>query len=127
MIVSNTPRLEGHTIVDYRGIVSGEAILGANVFVDLFASWRNFFGGRTKGYERELAKARQDALDALVARATGYGADAIVGVSLDHEFLAMGKGGLIMVVATGTAVSLQHAPLPEISGKKFLIGEASGR
>ncbi|WGS88647.1 YbjQ family protein [Methylomonas sp. UP202] len=122
MLVSTTPKLEGYTIDEYLGIVSSEAVLGANVFVDLFASWRNFFGGHTRGYEKELSKARQDALDGLVARAKTCGASGIVGVSIDHEFLAMGKGGLMMVVATGTAV-IFHRSETNNKSKRYLIGE----
>jgi uncharacterized protein YbjQ (UPF0145 family) len=104
MIVSTTPTIEGRTITEYRGIVTGEAILGANIFKDLFAGIRDIVGGRSGAYEQELARARQIALDEMVAAATGLGADAIVGIDLDYE--TVGQGSMLMVTASGTAVRL---------------------
>jgi uncharacterized protein YbjQ (UPF0145 family) len=104
MIVTTTPTIEGRTITEYRGIVTGEAILGANIFKDLFAGIRDIVGGRSGAYEQELAKARQIALEEMVAAATGLGADAIVGIDLDYE--TVGQGSMLMVTASGTAVRL---------------------
>ncbi len=103
MIVTTTAGIDGYQVTDYLGVVSGEAILGANVFKD-WAGLRNLFGGRTRGFEKELARARQEALEQLVERASASHASAVVGISLDYEFMGMGKGGMVMVVATGTAV-----------------------
>jgi uncharacterized protein YbjQ (UPF0145 family) len=108
VIVTTTAGIDGYQVADYLGVVSGEAILGANVFKDWMAGFRNFFGGRTRGYERELAKARQDALEKMVERAAGSDASAVIGISLDYEFIGMGRGGMMMVVATGTAVRLER-------------------
>jgi uncharacterized protein YbjQ (UPF0145 family) len=104
MIVTTTPTVEGRSIAEYRGIVTGEAILGANIFKDLFAGIRDIVGGRSGAYEQELAKARQIALEEMVAAATGLGADAIVGIDLDYE--TVGQGSMLMVTASGTAVRL---------------------
>ena len=82
MILSTTPTLEGKTIVDYRGIVVGEAILGANIFKDLFAGIRDIIGGRSGAYEKELAKAREIAMGELSERAAALGANAVVGSPL---------------------------------------------
>ena len=105
MIVTTTPNLEGRTIAEYRGIVTGEAILGANLFKDLFAGIRDIVGGRSGAYEQELARARQIAIEEMVAVATGMGADAIVGVDLDYETVGQ-AGSMLMVTASGTAVRL---------------------
>ncbi|HRF94461.1 MAG TPA: YbjQ family protein, partial [Aggregatilineales bacterium] len=80
MIITTTPNIEGQQITKYLGIVSGETILGANVFRDIGASWRNFFGGRAKAYEASLREAKEMALTDLVNQATQLGANAIVGV-----------------------------------------------
>jgi uncharacterized protein YbjQ (UPF0145 family) len=105
MIVTTTPTLEGRTIAEYRGLVTGEAILGANLFKDLFAGIRDIVGGRSGAYEQELARARQIAVEEMVAAATGMGADAVVGVDLDYETVGQG-GSMLMVTASGTAVRL---------------------
>lgn len=104
MIVSTTPTIDGRTIAEYRGIVTGEAILGANIVKDLFAGIRDIVGGRSGAYEQELAKARSIALDEMIAAATAMGADAIVGIDLDYE--TVGGGSMLMVTASGTAVRL---------------------
>jgi uncharacterized protein YbjQ (UPF0145 family) len=104
MIVSTTPTIDGRTIAEYRGIVTGEAILGANIIKDLFAGIRDIVGGRSGAYEQELAKARTIALDEMVAAATAMGADAVVGIDLDYE--TVGQGSMLMVTASGTAVRL---------------------
>ncbi|HEX7347949.1 MAG TPA: heavy metal-binding domain-containing protein [Candidatus Limnocylindrales bacterium] len=105
MIVSTTPTLEGRPIAEYRGLVTGEAILGANIFKDLFAGIRDIVGGRSGAYEQELARARQIAIEEMSAAAQAMGADAIVGVDLDYETVGQ-AGSMLMVTASGTAVKL---------------------
>jgi uncharacterized protein YbjQ (UPF0145 family) len=105
MITTTTPSIEGRPIRGYLGIVVGEAIVGANIFKDLFAGIRDIVGGRSAAYERELEKARTIALDELQQRAAELGADAVVGVDLDYEVLGQGNG-MLMVSASGTAVKL---------------------
>ncbi|MGK2849852.1 MAG: heavy metal-binding domain-containing protein [Candidatus Limnocylindrales bacterium] len=104
MITTTTPSIEGQTISAYLGIVTGEAILGANIFKDLFAGIRDIVGGRSGAYEQELAKARTIALEEMTAVAASLGADAIVGIDLDYE--TVGQGSMLMVTASGTAVRL---------------------
>lgn len=106
MLVTTTPTVEGRQIVSYCGIVTGEAILGANVFKDLFAGIRDIVGGRSAAYERELQRARDIALAELQERARQLGANAVVGVDLDYEVLGQGNG-MLMVSASGTAVTLE--------------------
>ena len=103
MIVTTTPSIEGKRITQYCGVVAGEAILGANVFKDLFAGLRDIVGGRSGMYERELQKARDIAMRELQQRAVDLGANAVVGVDLDYEVLGQGNG-MLMVSASGTAV-----------------------
>lgn len=103
MQLTTTPGLEGRRIVRYCGIVAGEAVLGANVFKDMFAGIRDLVGGRSGTYEKELRKARQFALDELAAQADELGANAVVGIDLDYEVLGE-KNGMLMVTASGTAV-----------------------
>lgn len=106
MDLTTTPSIEGKRIVEYCGIVNGEAILGANFFKDLFAGLRDVVGGRSGVYERELQKAREIALAELKERAKRLGANAVVGIDLDYE--VMGKeNGMLMVSASGTAVKVQ--------------------
>ncbi len=102
MIVTTTPYVEGKTIRQYHGIVTGEAILGANIFRDLFAQVRDIVGGRSAAYEQELGRARETALREMEERAVAMGANAIVGVDLDYEVI----NNMLMVSASGTAVSL---------------------
>ncbi|MCB2126359.1 MAG: heavy metal-binding domain-containing protein [Rhodobacteraceae bacterium] len=102
MIVTTTPSVEGQKITRYHGIVTGEAILGANIFRDLFAAVRDVVGGRSAAYEQELARARETALGEMEERAAQMGANAIVGVDLDYEVI----NNMLMVSASGTAVSL---------------------
>ncbi|MGB3316304.1 MAG: heavy metal-binding domain-containing protein [Albidovulum sp.] len=102
MIVTTTPSVEGKTIRQYHGIVTGEAILGANIFRDLFAQVRDIVGGRSAAYEQELGRARETALREMEERAAAMGANAIVGVDLDYEVI----NNMLMVSASGTAVSL---------------------
>jgi uncharacterized protein YbjQ (UPF0145 family) len=103
MDVTTTPSLDGRRIVRYLGVVAGEAIMGANVFKDLFAGVRDIVGGRSGTYERELQRAREIALDELEQRARALGANAVVGVDLDYEVLGQGNS-MLMVSASGTAV-----------------------
>lgn len=103
MIVTTTPNIEGRKIQSYLGIVTGEAILGANVFRDFFASITDIVGGRSAAYEQELSKARDIALNEMQERALALGADAVVGVDMDYEVL---REGMMMVSASGTAVRL---------------------
>ncbi|WP_271408756.1 heavy metal-binding domain-containing protein [Pseudomonas sp. Q1-7] len=103
MILSTTPTLEGRTIREYKGIVVGEAILGANVFRDLFAGIRDIIGGRSGAYEKELAKAREIAFEELAERAEKLGANAVVGIDIDYEVVGQ-NGSMLMVSISGTAV-----------------------
>lgn len=103
MLLTTTPSVEGKTITKYCGVVAGEAILGANLFKDLFASVRDLVGGRSATYERELQKAREIALQELEDRARAVGANAVVGIDLDYEVIGQG-GSMLMVSASGTAV-----------------------
>jgi uncharacterized protein YbjQ (UPF0145 family) len=106
MITTTTPSVEGKQIAEYLGIVTGEAIMGANVFRDLFAGIRDIVGGRSAAYEKELSRARQIALEEMEAVAAQRGANAIVGVDLDYEVLGA-NSGMLMVSASGTAVKLR--------------------
>ena len=103
MIVTTTPSIEGKRITEYFGIVTGEAILGANIIRDIFASITDIVGGRSGKYEEELGKARRIALDEMVQNALELGADAIVGVDLDYDVI---REGMLMVTASGTAVKV---------------------
>ena len=103
MIITTTPSIEGKQIRAYLGVVTGEAIMGANLFKDLFAGIRDLVGGRSATYERELRRARQVALKELEERATALGADSVVGVDIDYEVLGQ-NNGMLMVSVSGTAV-----------------------
>ena len=105
MIHTTTPAIDGRTITEYLGVVTGEAILGANIVRDLFAGVRDIVGGRSGAYEEELRKAREIAMSELDAEAKNRGADAIVGIDLDYETVGQG-GSMLMVSASGTAVRL---------------------
>lgn len=107
MLVVTTPSVEGHRITEYHGLVSGEAILGANVFRDLFASIRDIVGGRSGAYEEELRKAKDIAIEEMIQQAQSLGANAVVGVDLDYETIGGGTGSMLMVSATGTAVQYE--------------------
>ena len=106
MQVTTTPSIEGLRITKYCGIVAGEAILGANVFKDVFAGIRDLVGGRSATYERELQRARDIALAEMQEKAADMGATAVVGVDLDYEVLGQGNG-MLMVSASGTAVVVE--------------------
>jgi len=113
MLVTTTNTLQDRKIKGYFGIVSGEAILGANIFKDLFAGIRDIVGGRSKAYENELRKAKATALDEMIAQAQDYGANAVIGVDLDYEAIGS-NGSMLMVVATGTAVLVEGEPAPAV-------------
>jgi len=102
MIHSTTPTLEGKTISQYLGVVTGEAILGANIVKDFFAGIRDIVGGRAAGYEKELQKARVIAFEEMDEQANDLGANAILGIDLDYE--TVGGGSMLMVAISGTAV-----------------------
>jgi uncharacterized protein YbjQ (UPF0145 family) len=105
MLVVTTPTIEGKKIVNYMGIVTGEAILGANIFKDFFAGIRDIVGGRSAAYEKELGQAKEIAIEEMKERASALGANAVVGVDLDYETIQVGQGGsMLMVSANGTAV-----------------------
>ncbi len=106
MIVTTTPSIEGKKIVDYKGIVFGEVITGVNFVKDIGAGFRNFFGGRSEGYESELVEARQQALREIIENATQVGANAVVGLDFDYEVLGA-DNGMLMVTASGTAVIVE--------------------
>ena len=103
MIVTTTPSIEGRKITKYCGVVAGEAVLGANLFKDLFAGIRDIVGGRSGTYEKELQRARDVTIQEMVERAQALGASAVVGVDLDYEVLGR-DNGMLMVSASGTAV-----------------------
>ncbi|MFS0737816.1 heavy metal-binding domain-containing protein [Sphingomonas sp. 1P06PA] len=105
MIVTTTPTVQGRVIAEYRGIVTGEVIVGANIFRDLFASITDIVGGRSGVYESKLREAREQAFRELEAEARDRGADAVVGVDIDYEVLGK-DGSMLMVSASGTAVKL---------------------
>ena len=108
MLVVTTPSLEGRAISQYLGLVSGEAILGANIFRDIFAGIRDIVGGRSAAYEEELRKAKNIALEEMQEEAARLGGNAVVGVDLDYETITMGSGGgMLMVSASGTAVVIK--------------------
>jgi len=104
MILTTTHGVEGRPVREYRGIVMGEAIIGANLLKDVFAAIRDIVGGRSSSYEKALRDARQQALREMAERARALGADAVLGVDLDYEVI--GKGGsMLMVTCAGTAVT----------------------
>ncbi|WP_299358711.1 heavy metal-binding domain-containing protein [uncultured Paracoccus sp.] len=105
MVVTTTPTVEGRRITAYHGIVTGETILGANIFRDIFAGIRDIVGGRSSAYEQALAEARQTAIGEMQDRARDLGGNAVVGVDLDYEVI----NNMLMVSASGTAVSLGGA------------------
>ena len=106
MIITTTPSLDGRRIRDYLGVVTGEAIIGANIFKDFMAGIRDIVGGRSAAYEDSLREAREEALREMAAEARARGADAIVGVDLDYEVLGSGNG-MLMGASSGTAVALE--------------------
>lgn len=107
MLVSTTNTIDGHRVEKYLGLVSGEAILGANIFKDIFAGIRDIVGGRSEAYEKELRTAQNIALNEMREQARALGANAIIGVDLDYETVGSG-GSMLMVSACGTAVILSE-------------------
>lgn len=103
MIITTTPSIQGKEIREYLGVVMGEAIMGANVFKDLFASISDIIGGRAGAYEQELRKARKIAIEEMSLEARELGGNAIVGVDIDYEVI---RDGMLMVAASGTAVKM---------------------
>ena len=106
MLITTTPTIEGKRITNYYGIVSGETIIGANVFRDLFASIRDIVGGRSGSYEEVLREAKETALREMQDQAARMGANAVIGVDLDCETVG-GSGSMLMVTASGTAVYIE--------------------
>lgn len=105
MIKTTTHTIQGREITDYLGVVVGEAILGANIFKDIFGAVRDIVGGRAGAYEKELGRAREIAFSELEAEAKSLGANAVVGIDLDYEVIGA-SGGMMMVSVSGTAVKL---------------------
>ena len=105
MLHSTTPEIQGKAIARYHGVVTGEAILGANIFKDFFAGIRDIVGGRSAAYEQELQKAREIAFEEMSAQAKELGANAVIGIDIDYETVGS-QGGMLMVSVSGTAVSL---------------------
>lgn len=105
MILSTTPTIEGHPILEYKGIVTGEVIIGANVWKDFKASLTDFFGGRSSTYEKVLIDAKERALEELSKRAAERGANAVVGIDLDYETVGQ-TNSMLMVMCSGTAVCI---------------------
>lgn len=106
MILTTTPTVDGKTIVQYKQLVFGEVITGANFLKDIAAQMRDFVGGRSKTYEEELIRAREDAINEMVQRAESLGANAIVGIDVDYEILGPANG-MMMISASGTAVVVE--------------------
>jgi uncharacterized protein YbjQ (UPF0145 family) len=106
VIESTTPMIEGRTITDYRGVVTGEAIIGANIFSDMFAAIRDVVGGRAAAYEKELAHARELAFGEMRTQAREKGANAIIGIDIDYETVGV-RSAMLMVSVSGTAVSVR--------------------
>jgi uncharacterized protein YbjQ (UPF0145 family) len=104
MLLTTTSVIDGKQIVKFHGLVTGEAILGANVFRDLFAGIRDIVGGRSASYEKELRRAKDIAIQEMTEQAQALGANAIVGIDLDYETVGQG-GSMLMVSASGTAVT----------------------
>lgn len=105
MILSTTPTIEGHAIREYKGVVTGEVIIGANVLKDFMAGLTDFFGGRSGSYEKVLNEAKDSAIQEMVQRALALGANAIVGIDIDYETIGS-NSSMLMVATSGTAVVL---------------------
>ena len=106
MLVTTTNNLEGKKIIQYLGMVSGEAILGANIFKDFFAGIRDIVGGRSAAYEKELRQAKEIAISEMIDQARSIGGNAVIAVDLDYETIGQG-GSMLMVSANGTAVLIE--------------------
>ena len=109
MILTTTSTLQNNDIEEYLGLVTGETIIGANIFKDLFAGIRDIVGGRSSSYEKVLKEAKETALQEMQFRAEQLGANAIIAIDLDYENIGA-NGSMLMVVATGTAVKIKNAP-----------------
>ncbi|MBQ3730765.1 MAG: heavy metal-binding domain-containing protein [Muribaculaceae bacterium] len=103
MILSTTPQIEGYPIREYKGVVTGETIIGANFIKDIMAGMRDFFGGRSASYEKVLQQAKETAMQEMVERAQALGANAVVGIDIDYETIGSGNS-MLMVATSGTAV-----------------------
>ena len=103
MILSTTPQIEGYPIREYKGVVTGETIIGANFIKDIMAGMRDFFGGRSASYEKVLQQAKETAMQEMVERAQAMGANAVVGIDIDYETIGSGNS-MLMVATSGTAV-----------------------
>ena len=103
MILTTTPQIEGHTIREYKGVVTGETIIGANLFKDLFAGIRDIVGGRSGSYEKVLREAKDTSMHEMSERAQAMGANAIVAIDIDYETIGE-KNSMLMVATSGTAV-----------------------
>ena len=103
LCLQRTPQIEGHTIREYKGIVTGETIIGANMFKDLFAGIRDIVGGRAGAYEKVLSEAKDTSMQEMMQRAQALGANAIVGIDIDYETVGA-NGSMLMVATSGTAV-----------------------
>ncbi len=105
MLLTTTNNIEGRTVAEYKALVTGETIIGANIFKDFFAGIRDIVGGRSASYEKVLREAKDTAITEMIERARMYGADAVIGIDLDYETLGK-DNGMMMVTASGTAVKL---------------------
>lgn len=103
MILSTTPTIEGRTIREYKGVVTGETIIGANFVKDLFAGIRDIVGGRSASYEKVLREAKDTSMNEMMERAREMGANAVVGIDIDYETIGS-QGSMLMVATSGTAV-----------------------
>jgi uncharacterized protein YbjQ (UPF0145 family) len=103
MLLTTTPTIEGHPIREYKGVVTGETIIGANVFKDFMASLTDFFGGRSSSYEKVLIEAKDTAIREMMQRAQALGANAVVAIDVDYETIGQ-NGSMLMVATSGTAV-----------------------
>ena len=103
MLITTTPSIEGYTIREYRGVVTGETIIGANIVKDFFAGVRDIVGGRSNSYEKVLREAKDTSLNEMIERAQAIGANAIVGIDIDYETIGA-NGSMLMVATSGTAV-----------------------
>lgn len=103
MILTTTPQIEGHPIREYKGVVAGETIIGANAFKDFFAGIRDIVGGRSGSYEKVLMKARTTSMNEMAQRAMETGANAVVGIDIDYETVGE-SNSMLMVSCSGTAV-----------------------
>ena len=108
MLITTTNNIEGKTISQYMGLVTGEAIMGANLFKDFFAGITDIIGGRSGAYEQELRKAKEIAVEEMKQEAQKLGANAVIAVDLDYETISSGSGNMLMVSASGTAVFIDN-------------------